>query len=162
MSIYSKIELFGFADYYHRFATTGLTMDEMFLNWKKYSENPRDINDIVNLPKKLKEEIAQVKPPAIKLWQILKWACNINSVEYADVNSKNNKRELATTRQHVCYAALEYGFKHADIASILKWDRPLVYARAKKCKEVAASTKKYRDDLNELLNVFGLGPFTTE
>ena len=162
MSIYSKIELFGFADYYHRFATTGLTMDEMFLNWVKYSENPRDINDIVKLPRRLKEEIARVKPPAIKLWSILKMACRINGVEYTDVNSVNRKRELAQVRQQVCYVAMELGFIPADIPKILKWDRSQTYARVKKCRELATSTKKFREDLDELLDAFGLEPFTNE
>ena len=162
MSIYSKIELFGFADYYHRFATTGLTMDEMFLNWARYSSEPRDIEDLVNIPKRLKEEIARVKPPAVQLWKMLNLACRINDVKKKDVNSKSSKRELVTVRQHVCYAALELGFKEADIPTILKWDRSLTYARAKACKEIASSTRNYRDNLEELLDAFGLGRFKTD
>lgn len=154
--MYSKIELFGFADYYHRFATTGLTMEEMFLNWVKFSENPRDIDELVRLPRKLKAQIAEVKPPATKLWSVLKLACRINGVKQSDVNSKNNKRELATVRQQVCFVGKELGFTPSDFPTILKWDRSLVYARSKKCAELASSTKQYQDDLNELLHAFGI------
>ena len=159
MSLYTKIDLFGFADYYHRFATTGLTFDEMFINWKKYTENPRDINDIINLPKKLKEEIARVKPPAIKMWSILKAACEINGVKREDVNRKSSKRELVIVRQHVCYVAIELGFIPIDVHSILKWDRTQTYHRVKACRELATSTKQYRDNLNQLLEAFGLMRF---
>lgn len=161
MGLYSKIDLFGFADYYHRFATTGLTMDEMFLNWKKYTENPRDINDIVNIPKKLKKEIASVKPPATKLWSVLKVACRIHGVTREDVNSKNRKRELAIVRQQVCYVANELGFKPADIPTILKWDRSQTYHRIRKCEELAGSTKDFRWKLNQLLDAFGLENFVS-
>ena len=161
MGLYTKIDLYGFADYYHRFATTGLTLDEMFLNWKKYTENPRDVNDIVNLPKKLKKEIASVKPPATKLWSILKVACEINGVSKEDVNGKSQKRELSVVRQQVCFVAIELGFKPADIPTILKWDRSQTYHRVKKCKELATSTKEFRWNLNQLLKAFGLENFVS-
>ena len=161
MGLYTKIDLYGFADYYHRFATTGLTLDEMFLNWKKYTENPRDVNDIVNLPKKLKKEIASVKPPATTLWSVLKTACKIHGVSRERVNGKSQKRELSIVRQQVCFVAIELGFQHSDIPTILKWDRSQTYHRVKQCKELAISTKEFRWKLNQLLKAFGLDNFVS-
>jgi len=148
--------MFSFADFYHRFAITGLTFDEIYQNWQKYNRNPRDMNDLSEVPKKLKEEIASVKPAALQLMKILNVACNIHEVEKSKVNSKNNKRELADVRQQVCYVALELGFTPADFPRILKWDRSLTYARAKKCMELANTVKLYRERLNELLCRFGI------
>ena len=155
MGLFTKLDMYSFADFYHRFATTGLTFDEMFFNWQKFNKQPRDIDKLAKIPKKLKEQIDRVKPPATKLWQLLNVACKIHGEKKEDVNSKNSKRELATIRQQVCYVGLELGFEPRDYPLILKWDRSLTYARAKKCKVLAEGNKDYRETLNELLKRFG-------
>ena len=103
MSTFTKIDLFGFADFYHRFATTGLTINEMFKNWQKYTDSPRDINDLAKIPKKLKDEIASVKPPALQLMQLLKVACEINGVKKDDVNSRNRKKRPSRPRPKIVH-----------------------------------------------------------
>jgi hypothetical protein len=159
MSLYSKIELFTFADYYHRLATTGLTMEEIFLHWQKHSEKPRDLDELAKLPRKLKQQLAEVKPPAIKLQEMANVASVIHGVNRAHLDIKSSKRDLAQVRQQVCYAAIEYGFEPIDIHKILGWDRTLTYARAKKAKILAETVPEFRETLQELLARFGLEEF---
>ncbi len=156
MGLYSKIELFGFADFYHRFSMTGLTIDEMFLNWVKYTESPRDINDPITIPRKMKKVISKITPAAVILWRVLNKACEIGGVTKIQVNSKFRNREYVNVRQHVCYVGFELGFKPVDFERILKWDRTSVYSRGRVCITIAEGNKNYRLQLNKLISITGL------
>ena len=159
MSIYTKIELYGFADFYHRFSTTGMTIEEIFQNWSKYVENPRDINDLISVPKRLKEDLGKVIPPATLLWRLANTTCEIHEVSKTNLNGRSNKRLYTGPRQHIAFIGTELGFKPKDFIRILKWDRGRVYAKVKACVNIAKYDAEYRRKLNELLKMFGLEVF---
>ena len=157
--MYSKIELFAFADFYHRFAATGLTMDEMLHNFAKYSKKPRDITEPIKAPNKVKPEKVKLKPPAADLTKMLELACKIRGVKVAQVNSKARDREFVDVRQWVSYVGLTLGFEPPDFLRILKWDRSGIYHKSKKCIDLAETDPEYRERLNQVLAAFGKEPF---
>jgi hypothetical protein len=152
--MYSKIELFAFADFYHRFAATGLTMDEMLHNFTKYSKKPRDITAPIKAPGKVAPEKVKLKPPSQDLTRMLETACEIRGVSVNQVNGKGRERELVDVRQWVSYVGLVHGFEPPDFLRILKWDRSGIYHKSKKCVDLAETVKDYRDGLNLVLNAF--------
>lgn len=162
MSLYSKIELFGFADFYHRFAITGMTMDEMLVNYLKYKDEPRDIHDPLRVPRKLKIELKAPRPPSTLLKKIVEKSCWLNNVSLRRVHSKDQHRPTVQSRQMACYVGIEAGFKPPDFSEILKWDRSQTYQRAKKCIILSETNKDYFNKLNQLLRSFGLSPFMNE
>lgn len=153
--MYNKIEMFGFADFYHRFSAVGLTIEEIFQNWEKYSKNPRDISDPIRVPKRLKEELSKVKPPAIKLMSVRKQASILKGVKVEQVNGKGRKRDFVEVRQWTSYVGTEMGFEPKDFVKILGWDRSMIYHQKKKAVELAEMNINYRNSLNELLKMFG-------
>lgn len=164
MSGYTKIDMFGFADFYHRFSATGLTMEEMLQNYFRYSRSPRDIKDPIKAPNKVKAERVKIKPHRADLINILKIACEVRSNKYVNVtpekvHSKTRHRELVDVRQWVSYVGLIHGFEPPDFLRILKWDRSGVYHKSKKCIDFAGIDSQYRDGLNVILNQFGHKPF---
>ena len=158
MGVYSKLTMFGFADFYHRFAGTGLTMEEMLINFMKYTKEPRDIRDPIKLPKKLREEVIQLKPPHTTLRSVLNTACKLGQVSEAQVNSKTRKREYVNVRQWVCYVGVRLGYDPPDFLTILGWERSGVYHKVRKAEELASVDMEYCVTLNEILRIFGLEP----
>lgn len=161
MSLYSKIELYSFADFYHRFAVTGLTLEEMFLNWEKYRDEPRDANDVIKLPKRLKQEIEKIKPPADILHDVVNAAAKMNHIHRDVIVGAGNsrKRRHVTARQQTAYVGSELGFDPLDFEEILKWNRSGVYHRINKAGIYANRETRYRKDLSEILKLFGQEPF---
>jgi len=157
--MYSKIEMFAFADFYHRYESTGLTMDEMLHNFAKYSKKPRDISQPIKPPNKVKPEKVKIKPPSQTLVDILQFACDVRGVSVTQVNSKARERELVDVRQWVCYTGLILDFEPPDFLRILKWDRSGVYHKSKKCIDLAETTLEYREGLNRVLNAFAQADF---
>lgn len=155
MALYSKLDMYGFADFYHRFCQTGLTMDEMLHNFSKYSKKPRDLNEPIKAPKKSTKPIPKLKPHWADLMNIRKFACEMKGVTIAQVDSKIRKRAFVDVRQWVCYVGMVHGFEAPDFLRILKWDRTGVYHKSKKCIILAESTKSYRQGLNQVLTAFG-------
>jgi hypothetical protein len=153
--MYSRIEMYSFADFYHRFSTVGLTLDEIFENWQKYSKEPRDINDPVRLPERLKKQVVKIKPPATKLQSVLKQTCAINNVQKSAVNGKSRKRQLVEIRQWVAYVGIEIGFEPPDFERILGWERSGIYHKKNKAAQLAKYNVNYRNSLNEVLSLFG-------
>lgn len=162
MSLYTKIELFGFADFYHRFAITGLTMDEMLVNYLKYKDEPRDIHDPLRVPRKLKIELKSPRPPSSLLKKIVEKSCWLNDVLLSLVYSKDQHRPTVQAKQMACYVGIEAGFKPAEFAEILKWDRSQTYQRAKKCIILSDTDKSYCNKLNQLLRTFGFAEYEME
>lgn len=154
--MYSKIEMYSFADFYHRFSTVGLTLDEIFDNWAKYSNDRRDINEPIKMPKRLKEQFVKVKPPAIKLQSVLKQTCTINNVDKKAVNGKDRKRKFVEVRQWVAYVGTVMGFEPPDFERILGWERSGIYHKVRKAEELAGVDVNYRNSLNTILTAFGL------
>lgn len=150
--------MFGFADFYHRFAGTGLTMEEMLINFMKYSREPRDIRDPIKLPQKLREEVIQLKPPHTTMREVLKTACKLGQVTTEEVNGKVRKREYVTVRQWVSYAGIQLGYDPSDFTTILGWERSGIYHKTKKAEELASTDMDYCIKLNEILRIFGLEP----
>ena len=159
MDLYTKLDMYGFADFYHRYSQTGLTMDEMLFNYSKYSNKPRDLNDKIKPPGQ--DVVAKKKPKThmVDLVNIRKLACDIKGVTIAQVDSKDRKRDFVDVRQWVCYVGLVHGFEPPDFLRILKWDRSGVYHKSKKCVDLAERTTEYREGLNLVLNAFGHNEF---
>lgn len=153
--MYSQLEMYSFADFYHRFSNIGLTLDEIFENWSKYSNNKRDINDPVKVPKKLKEKVINVKPSALQLLSVLKKACVIKEVTREEVNGKARDRKYVEVRQWVAFVGTKMGFEPPDFERILGWERSGIYHKREKAEEVAYYNVNYRNSLNELLSIFG-------
>lgn len=158
MERFNRLTMYGFADFYHRFASTGLTMDEMLLNYMKYKKEPRDIGDPIKLPTKLREEVLKLKPPHTKLREVLKYACQVGQVTQDDVNSKARNREFVTVRQWVSYVGMNMGFEPMDFQRILGWERSGIYHKTSKAEILASTDMDYCVALNEILRVFGLEP----
>jgi len=154
--MYGKIDMWSFADFYHRFSMVGLTIDEIFENWEKYRKDRRDINDTVRVPEKLKKELRRVKPPALQLMSVRKKAALLRGVSVKDVNSKARDRPFVEVRQWVAFVGIEMGFEPPDFETILGWERSGIYHKRKKADELSLTNKEYREKMNQLLKMFGL------
>ena len=158
MGLYTKIDMYGFADFYHRFSTIGLTIEEIFLNWDKYKNKPRDLKDEIRLPKKMRSEVIKIRPDRRELIRLLHDACKTNNVSVMAVGSKNRKREIVEVRQWVAYIGCNLGYEPKDFKRILDWDRSGIYHKRDKAKELSENDTAYRNSLNEILQRFGLQP----
>jgi hypothetical protein len=157
MGLYTKIDLFSFADFYHRYATIGFTMDELLWNFQQYKERPRDLM----APERLKKPKLKPDKPSHKLLrEILANAASLCDVTIEAVNGNSHERVLVTPRQLTCYVAMQCGFDPADIWKVLKWDRSGNYHRAKKAAIYAQVDKDFRHKLNLLLDKFGQPEFS--
>ena len=163
MSLFTKIDLYSFADFFHRFAVTGLTVDEMFMNWEKYRTTPRDANEVIKLPKRLKQEIEKIKPPSEILHDVVNACAKMNHIHREAIigTHKGNNKRYVTARQQTAYVGTKLGFNPTDFEEILEWDRSSVYHRVNKAGDYAKVEKRYRDDLSAILELFGLEPFIT-
>lgn len=158
MGLFSKIELFGFADFYHRWADSGLTMDEMLQNYQRYQNKPRDIHEPIKPPKGVVERRQRVKPPGERLTRLAAAASDLKDVNVSEVNGRVRTRELVTVRQWVAYVGMSMGFEPPDFVAILGWERSGVYHKARKALQYSTTERDYRRDLNYLLEAFGCDP----
>lgn len=159
MGMFNKLTMFGFADFYHRFAGTGLTMEEMLINFMKYNKEPRDIRDPIAAPAKLRQDILKLKPPHSVMRKVLKVCCEIGNVTQDEANSKVRSREFVMVRQWVCYVGVQLGYEPADFLLILEWERTGIYHRVKTAANLLETDTEYRIKVNEILRIFGCEPF---
>ena len=159
MGIYSKVEMFAFADFYHRWARTGLTMEEMLINWQRYKDKPRSILDPIKPPGGKRAVQVPVKPSQQLLRDVLASASGIMGVKPAAVNGKGRQRELVTVRQMVAYVGMQLGFEPPDFNSILGWERSGIYHKERKASQFGNLEKPYRDKINKLCSEFGVATF---
>lgn len=155
MALYTKLDMFGFADFYNRWSETGLSMDEMLDNYKRYQSKPRDIFEPIKPPGQEKVVTYNPKPPNKKMRELLAMACQLMEVKEAAVNSKDRHREIVTVRQLVAYVGRQMGYEPADFSRILNWNRTLIYAQTNKAKQYAATEKEFRQKIDFLLDKFG-------
>jgi len=156
--MYSKADLFGFAEYYLRLHHRKMTMEEILFNYLKGHIKPQDLVEDDILPiKDVNEKV--IIPPDYVLINVRDMACKLSGVTVKDVNSKKRNREFVEVRQMTCWIAVQMGYAPRDITRILKWDRSVTYQRVEKAEELASTIKEYRWRLNELAKRFGLNGF---
>ena len=149
----TKADVFQYADYYYRNASKGLTMEELWVNFRRYNSEPRDIRKVRGVVQAQPDQDPEV------LREVLVFTCTLMEVRIVDVNSKNRDRDLVTVRQMVCFVGDRMGFDAIHFHNVLGWDRSMTYQRKRKAGELAELYEKYRANLNHVLRQFGCDEF---
>jgi hypothetical protein len=150
----TKADVFQYADYYYRNASKGLTMEELWVNFRRYNNEPRDIKQV--------RGVMQAQPTNLDLAvlkDVLTFTCTLMEVRIVDVNSKKRDANLVIVRQMVVFVAFRMGYRPADIALGLGWDRSISYQRARRAEELASIYPNQRANLNHVLRRFGCDEF---
>lgn len=151
MRRFRKADLFAFAEFHYRYASRGLTMDELLVNFLEHKRNPRLVEKEVKITEDMETQIIDdVVIRAAEAWD----------VDIQDIHAGKKSRPVAYARQMTAYISLKLGFTPSQIVEHLSWDRSSVYARDKACQSLAFSAADYRKKLNALCEIFGLPVIT--